>query len=408
MVGMPQQGVGIGAVVGVERDAGTGTDLDRGIAQGDRPIQGFADAGQGLFAFRWGGQLIEQDHELIPAQATDRVVLAYGGTQASGDFDQQFIARGMPPAVIDRFEIIEIQVADGEVLLMPLGIGNGLFQTIGEQLAVGQSGQGVVVSHVFQLGLVGLAFRDVGQQADVMPGFAIAVADRGDTRVLDVDRAVFPAVVQFAAPVASLQQGFPELRIEARIVRAGAQEAWGFANQFLACVPGQAGRALVGVDNGAAHIGNQDAFLGMEENPGSQALRLFAFTQTVVVARDLEETPSQYAGQSDAGEQQSGTVFVQDVLPGHFLVGVGAEAGFAEKIEDALVVLRQGPAMNVGLPGGRVFRVHGEQGDEDLFGQFLREVADAGQGPFRVKPRAVLEGIAAGLPRIDDAQGIGR
>ncbi len=75
---------------------------------------------------------------------------------------EQQVADVMTEGVVDALEAIQIEEHDGHALLVALGLGQGLIETVEQQAAVGQAGQGVVVGHMPDA-LLGLqAFIDLG------------------------------------------------------------------------------------------------------------------------------------------------------------------------------------------------------------------------------------------------------
>ena len=74
----------------------------------------------------------QQDHELIPADAGNRVLIAQHALQMVGDADEQLIAHLMAVAIVDRLEIVQVEKADGAGVMVPYRAGDGLLQTIGQ------------------------------------------------------------------------------------------------------------------------------------------------------------------------------------------------------------------------------------------------------------------------------------
>ena len=124
-----------------------------------------------------------------------------------------------------------------------------------------------------------------------------------------------------------------------------------------------------------------------------------------ITAQHQGEGDEEQGEDADGDDQHRLAVASQQVVPGDVRIGVRAEAGLAEQIEDGLVILRQRPAMNAGRLGSRVVGRHGEQGNQDRLADFFREVADPGERPFGVETRAVQIGVARVVTGIDDTQG---
>ena len=330
LVGMAEQGVGVEAVGRVQRDADAGGDLHLLVLDGEGGIEHVGQAVQGLLAFGEAGQFADQQHELVAAQAADRVVLAQALGQAAGDLDQQAVAGGVAPAVVDRLEIVEIEIAHGQQVAAPVGLGDGLLQAVGEQQPVGQAGQRIVVGHLFQLFLVVLQGGDVGEQADEMGDAAVAVADRRNAGALGVGRAVLALVPDFAAPGAGREQGLPHVFVEILLLAAGAEKAGRLADQLGLAVAGDAADAVVGPDNMAARVGDQDAFLGVGKNAAGQAQRGFVVVQHAVAAQGGPQGGEEQEQHGRRGAEQADAVAGDEVVPGDVMAGVGAEARLAE------------------------------------------------------------------------------
>ena len=76
---------------------------------------------------------------------------------------KQFVAGVVAQAVVDEFEIVEIDEHHRHPAVVSLGMQHGLRQTVFEQGAVGQPGQRVMVGHEMNAVFGQLAFdRDAG------------------------------------------------------------------------------------------------------------------------------------------------------------------------------------------------------------------------------------------------------
>ena len=65
-----------------------------------------------------------------------------------GDFHQHPVALDRTQRVVDQFEIDQVQVTHREPLLITLGLGHGLLQTVSQQHPVGQLGEIVVIGQM--------------------------------------------------------------------------------------------------------------------------------------------------------------------------------------------------------------------------------------------------------------------
>lgn len=87
---------------------------------------------------------VADDDELVAADAGDRVASTDSVVEAFGGFDQDLVAGGVAMRVVDRFEVVEVEVADGHVLGRAGSAGERLGQLLGEGAAVEQVGEWIV------------------------------------------------------------------------------------------------------------------------------------------------------------------------------------------------------------------------------------------------------------------------
>src|SRR5450755_1776067 len=85
----------------------------------------------------------EQDCELFAAIASNVVLQAYASAQLLPDKMQDFIARAMPPGIVDAFEAIDIHKNNGAVPLRGLALLDLPIDTIHNVAMVGQASQGI-------------------------------------------------------------------------------------------------------------------------------------------------------------------------------------------------------------------------------------------------------------------------
>ena len=90
-------------------------------------------------------EVVEQDGELVAAEARHGIARAHGRLQPAGHPDEQLVAGHVAEAVVDDLEAVEIEEEDGEpVGRVPFGAPERELQVIHEQGAVRQSRQPVV------------------------------------------------------------------------------------------------------------------------------------------------------------------------------------------------------------------------------------------------------------------------
>ena len=112
-VGVPDQFLGR-AHARSEGDADAGRDGE-GLAE---PADGRADRrldpGRDPGDLVGVGEVLAQDHELVPTQSRHRVARSHDVRQPAGDLDQQRVAGRMPVGVIDRLETVQVAEQYGE------------------------------------------------------------------------------------------------------------------------------------------------------------------------------------------------------------------------------------------------------------------------------------------------------
>ena len=95
---------------------------------------------------------VNQDRELVTAEARDRVRAAHGWRIASATVRQQLVAGLVAVRVVDRLEVVEVHEQDGDLLG---SAAEGVIQPVVEERAVRQPGERVVQRAVLELLLEG-------------------------------------------------------------------------------------------------------------------------------------------------------------------------------------------------------------------------------------------------------------
>jgi hypothetical protein len=72
------------------------------------------------------GQVAQQHDELVAAEAADGIAGADIGRQAARGIDQQQVAGGMAPLVVDRLEAVQVEVADRQQPIAAAGLADRL------------------------------------------------------------------------------------------------------------------------------------------------------------------------------------------------------------------------------------------------------------------------------------------
>ncbi len=119
-----------------------------------------------------GGIGVGQDEEeLVAAEVGDGVALPDALQQLLGRHFQEAIAGLVPQGIVDLLEAVEIQQHDRQRFLVPPRPRQGLLQTVVEEKAVRQAGQGVVVGEIIESGLGLLVLAQVDEGFEVQLSF---------------------------------------------------------------------------------------------------------------------------------------------------------------------------------------------------------------------------------------------
>src|SRR5690606_4117164 len=113
-VGIVDQGAGIAAVVGIERDAGAEALHEFALAGADRSREAFDDPLHRALGLAVAACVGEDDAELVATEAAHEVLRRQALADAPADASQQFVARAVAEAVVDRLEAIEVEERDRE------------------------------------------------------------------------------------------------------------------------------------------------------------------------------------------------------------------------------------------------------------------------------------------------------
>ena len=121
---------------------------------------------------------------------------------------------------------------------------------------------------VFQLPLIRLHLRDVGEQRDVVLRLAVRIAHGRDVGQRGIELAVAGPVPELAVPVAAVHQRLPHGVVELGALHAGFKEARILADRLLVGVAGNPGKGVVDFNDGAGGVGNDDAFARVRKHLG--------------------------------------------------------------------------------------------------------------------------------------------
>ena len=134
------------------RHADRERDRDLTSADLDRPVQSGPDALHGRECGRSVGEVLAEHHELVAAEAADRVGVAHAARQAPGDLAQHLIAHLMAERVVDQLVVIDVHEHHSDRAATSRGRRDRLLGPRGEQRPVRQPGQRIVEALVGELG----------------------------------------------------------------------------------------------------------------------------------------------------------------------------------------------------------------------------------------------------------------
>ena len=115
------------------------------------------------------GEPVDQDPELVAAEAGDDVAGAQVGAQPRRDGAQQGVAGVVAEAVVDQLEVVEVEEEDPDRRAGDRGAAERVVDRVDEAEPVGQAGEGVVEDAVAERLVGGVALEGVGE--DVGRGF---------------------------------------------------------------------------------------------------------------------------------------------------------------------------------------------------------------------------------------------
>jgi hypothetical protein len=150
-VGVAQQFVGGALTADGDADRHAHRHGLAGAREFDRLAEHFDEAiGDHLWR-RFVCRGLQQRHELVTAEAADRVLLTYGCRQAIADRLEYLIAGGMSVAVVNVLEAVDVDEKRGDDGRMAYRPRQHPLGTIHHKSPVGQSGQHVVQRHRLDL-----------------------------------------------------------------------------------------------------------------------------------------------------------------------------------------------------------------------------------------------------------------
>ena len=198
----------------------------------------------------------------------------------------------------------EIEIGDGQQRIAPLRLRHRLVHAVGEQRAIRQRRQHVVMRDVFELLLVFLDRGDVREQCDVLAWPALRVVHGADVLHFGVQVAVLAPVPDLAVPMAVVDQAAPQFGVERPILAAGVKEARIAPERFFAAVAGDAREGLVDVDDLTIGVGDHDAFACVGKDARRQLELVFGLLAPTGVDTDSHQVSLLRRLELDAGQEE--------------------------------------------------------------------------------------------------------
>ena len=112
------------------------------------------------------GHALEEDHELVAAEARQRVAGPDRTAQAVPDDPQQLVADLVAQVVVDDLEAVDVAEQDRHLAARPVRLQQRVVEVVEEEPPVGQAGQGVLERVAGQLLLERLALGRVAEDDD--------------------------------------------------------------------------------------------------------------------------------------------------------------------------------------------------------------------------------------------------
>src|SRR5258707_700178 len=95
--------------------------------------------------------VLEQDRELVAAEAADGVVRPYTLTQSLGDLDEHAVAHVVAEAVVDDLEAVEVEEQQRRGVVALPRVHDRELELLHEPGTIPQAGEAIVVRGVRQL-----------------------------------------------------------------------------------------------------------------------------------------------------------------------------------------------------------------------------------------------------------------
>lgn len=151
-IGPPHQVLAGHAWSGADRDAHARRDRHFGAVDADRTADGVghppSELGRGSFA-----HALDNDGELVTSGPSRRIRRPQHGGQAGGNLAEHPIAAGVPIAVVDGLEVVDVDDHHRDRFAVPASPRHRLLETVVEEGTIGETGERVVEGALPELDL---------------------------------------------------------------------------------------------------------------------------------------------------------------------------------------------------------------------------------------------------------------
>ena len=261
-VGVFHQLAELVAILRAQGDADTGRDKELAALQHKRLHQAgedlFSDADGAVECHLAGRTGLQQQGEFIAAHARHGVVVVHASKQANGHVFEHAIARGVAQRVIDRLEPVKVEEHQHHPRLIAFSLLQRGVQTVLEQRAVWQVGQGVVIGQAMNTLFTGLAFADVAEEAHIAGQIAFVIEhgrDADPRRVVFTVQALEP---DFAFPRVVLVQLLEHVVQMRLLLLIDGEHARQLVEHLRHGVAADSAEGLVGLHDITRGVGNED------------------------------------------------------------------------------------------------------------------------------------------------------
>jgi hypothetical protein len=131
-------------VVRIQADADAGRQLQGEVVDEEGLGQRLDQLGGRPLGVAQAVHVAQQHDEFVAAQARHGVFLARIRQQALRHHLEDLVAVGVAVGVVDRLEAVQVEVHDRGLVVVAVGVLQGVFDAVFEQAAVRQAGEGVV------------------------------------------------------------------------------------------------------------------------------------------------------------------------------------------------------------------------------------------------------------------------